>query len=139
MTIVSSYIECHLNESFGFEMGEVYEELLYDWYGEDLSLFDPDDEDLAIALTDIRKISMFWRTCPVQMSSYEKLRRLYDALLELYLQLVEDYNAVCLEKEQLALACQKVNRKILTLTIKGGCGSAAIERRFQKHVRNDAA
>ena len=137
MSSISDFIESHLNETLGYEMREKYEELLYDWYGDDLSLFNPDDEDLAIAFINLRKNDLFWRTNPVLTSPYQKLRRKYDALLESYMQIVDDYKTACFEKEQLAAACRKTRRQVIALKINGG--RSVFERRSGQHDRSGAA
>ena len=134
----SRFIESHLNETLGYEMGEAYEELLYDWYGDDLSLFNPDDSDLAIALVSLRKNHLFWHTSPNAISPYQKLRRKYDALLESHMQLVDDYREACSEIEQFEKACQVHGRKTIAVKIKGGC-SPAKERRPHEIGKHDIA
>lgn len=88
----SKYIRALIAEPF-CDLADEYWGLLKDWYGDDLSLFDIDDEDLSEALRRLTQIDRFWRTDPKPYRTpYEKLRRKYDLLLELYSSLADDYN-----------------------------------------------
>jgi len=100
----NKYIHALFNEPF-CDLAEEYEELLRDWYGDDISLFDLDDEDLSEALRRLTQIDRFWRTASKpDPSHYEKLRRKYDLLLELYSSLAEDYNNLRNDNRKLAVA-----------------------------------
>ena len=138
MDTIRNCINSHLNESYGYENREKYDELLYDWYGEDLSLFNPDDEDLAIAFNTLRMNSYFWQINPVLTSPYQRLKRKYDALLESFMQMIDNYKTICFENEQLALACQKKQRIVISVKTNGGSGVAG-ERRSLKHDSSDVA
>ena len=130
--------ESLLNEAFGYDMAEECAALLWEWYGDDLSPFDPDDEDLNIAFGRLRTRWTFWQTDRYAVSPYQKLRRKYDALIEAYMLLVDDFRAALDENEQLASACQKNHREVVSTKIKGGCG-CAIERGCGKNYCPDAA
>lgn len=124
MNRTSAFIESLLNETLGYDMCEQYAALLYDWYGDDISLFNPDDEDLAIAFNRLRKTDLFWRTSPTAQSPYQKLSRKYDILLESYMQLLDVYKNVCAEISGTTKAFAVNNRKIVALKIKGKGWSA---------------
>ena len=127
-----------LNESFGYDFSEECAGLLLEWYGDDLSSFDLDDEDLEIAFGRLRTYFTFWRTGRYTISPYQKLRLKYDALLESYLQMIDDYRTACSEKEQAEKACQVRGRKTIMVKVKGGC-SHAKERRSHKIEKFDVA
>jgi hypothetical protein len=139
MYIAKHFIESLLNETVGYDMREEYTGLLFEWYGDDLSGFDPDDEDLIVAFERLRSNYTFWRTGPYNVSPYQKLRAKYDALLETYMQSIDELTALRHENEQLAMACRKSQRMGVSNKIKGGCGSAKKERRLIKNDRPDAA
>jgi hypothetical protein len=88
-----------LDDSFEHDFSEECAGLLSEWYGDDLSSFDPDDEDLNIAFNNLRRSISFWRTGIITASPYQKLRIMYDSLLDAYMLLVEDHKMLLAEKE----------------------------------------
>jgi hypothetical protein len=68
---------------------EPYEQLLREWYGEDLSLFNSEDPDLATLIYGLTRNNHYWTFNPNTMTSYEKLRAKYDVLLSACEQLFE--------------------------------------------------
>jgi hypothetical protein len=93
MSIASDYISGILNEPW-YDVTEEYAELLSQWYGDDLSLFDADDEELAVCVRRLTRTFRYWRTDPDLMTPYEKLRRKYEALTEQYQRLVDEYHTL---------------------------------------------
>jgi hypothetical protein len=96
MSVASNYISGVLNETW-YDVTEEYAELLSQWYGEDLSLFDADDEDLATCVRRLTRTFRYWRTNPGQMTPYEKLRSEYEALTEQYQCLLDEYRILLAE------------------------------------------
>jgi len=134
----SNFIESLLDETLGYDMREEYADLLSDWYGDDISLFDPDDEDLNIAFRRLNNTYTFWKTSRYVTSPYQKLRMKYDLLLESYMQLIEDLQTALHEKGQLAKFCYDGKRQVVTTKTNGGC-NAGLERRASENGRTDAA
>lgn len=93
MSIASDTIAGVLNASF-YDVTEEYAELLEEWYGEDLSLIDHDDEGLAAAVWGLTHSIDYWRTNPARMTPYEKLRIEYQALVEQYQSILEECSAL---------------------------------------------
>jgi hypothetical protein len=89
MSIASNTITGILGASF-HDVTEEYAELLQDWYGEDLSLLDHDDEDLATAVRAMTRRIGYWRTGSIRMTPYERLRAKYEALIEMHQSLMEE-------------------------------------------------
>jgi len=126
-----NYIDALITETF-FDATEELDELLRDWYGDDISLFNLDDEDLSIAARSLTRVIRFWGTATYPpLTSYEKLRRKYEALLAIHSCLIEAYGNLRDENEKLVVASQHDKRKIISTRIKGGCGSVK-ERRLSK-------
>jgi len=118
---------------------EEFEDLLMDWYGDDLSIFNIDDDDLCHIVGRLANLLRFWCTdCDVPISSYEKLRRKYEALITIHNRLLEAYSNLLDDNEQLAKACRYGKRKIISTKIKDGCGSVK-ERRYPKSDTSSAA
>jgi hypothetical protein len=138
MNEANEYIRGLLAESW-YDITEEYGELLRKWYGEDISMFDPEDEDLCDSIRRLTSTFRFW-CCgpPFVLTPYEKLRGEYDALIELHAQLLEEYVLLLKQSEQLAWACQENRRKAISPKIKGGSKSTA-ERRIRKNDDSDAA
>jgi len=106
------FIESHLNESLGsYEMGEQYEELLREWFGDEIPIFVPDDYELANAFRNIRLNDLFWRANPHNISPYQKLRNKYDVLIEAFMQLSDDYKEICVLYENIISADLDSNKK----------------------------
>ena len=121
------------------DLNEEYEELLMDWYGDDISLLDIDDIDLYDVVGRLTSLLRFWRTdfdCP--LTSYEKLRRKYEALLYVHSNLIEAYAYLSDVNEQLVKACRNGKRIIDSTKINRGCSSAK-ERRQMKNDETSAA
>jgi hypothetical protein len=93
MGIARDVIAGILNASF-YDVTEEYAELIETWYGEDLSLLNHDDEDLATAVWGLTHSINFWRTNPNQMNPYEKLRLKYEMLIEQHQSLLEECHAL---------------------------------------------
>jgi hypothetical protein len=103
MGIASDYISGILNEPW-YDVTEEYSELLSVWYGDDLSLIDVDDEDLAVCVRGLTRTFRYWRTDPGHMTPYERLRREYEALTEQHQRIVDEYHILLAEaKSQVAL------------------------------------
>jgi hypothetical protein len=98
MSIASDYISGILNEPW-YDVTEEYAELLSQWYGDDLSLFDADDEELAACVRRLTRTFRYWRTDPGHMTPYEKLRREYEALTEQYQRIVDEYRILLAESK----------------------------------------
>jgi len=131
MSKAKNYIDALLTETF-YDATENLDELLRDWYGDDLSLFNIDDPDLSIAARSLTRYIQFWGTAAYPpLTSYEKLRRKYDALLDVHSNLLEEYAILRDEKAQLAETCRCLRRRIFSTKIKGGCGSAKERRRLK--------
>ena len=101
MSVASNYIAGILNEPW-YDVTEEYDELLSQWYGEDLSLFDADDEELAACVRRLTRTFRYWRTNPEQMTSYEKLRSEYEALTEQHQCLLDEYRILLAETKNQA-------------------------------------
>jgi len=82
---------CSLDETLGYDMREEAEQLLSEWYGGDLSAFDPDDQELNMAFAGLMRTLLFSKKGAYAISSYEKLRMKYDALLEVHTKLIEEH------------------------------------------------
>jgi hypothetical protein len=137
MQIEKSFVWEMLNESW-FDITEEFEELLSEWC-DDLSVVIPDDDiDFNDTVRSITRGYKYWRFNPDQMTSYERLRTRYDALLEAHIQLINDHQELRAESSRLAWPCRKRARKKVYSSINRGCGSAA-ERRFAQNVNPDAA
>jgi hypothetical protein len=128
MSMASNYISGILNEQW-YDVTEEYSELLSQWYGDDLSLFDTDDEDLAICLRRLSRTFRYWRTNPGHMTPYEKLRRDYEALTEQCRALIDDNAALRAETTRLLADCRESART----KKKRSCRSKGKER---KEIRN---
>ena len=138
MSETSMYISELLQETF-YDFTEEYDELLNDWYGDDLSIFNPDDEDLYDVVKRLTRKIRFWCTSPnPPLSSYEKLRRKYESLLAIHSRLIEAHCSLRDENEQLAKAFRHGQRKNITTKIKYGCG-CAMERRYEKNDEESVA
>jgi hypothetical protein len=98
MSIASDYISGILNEPW-YDITEEYAGLLSQWYGDDLSLFDADDEELAVCVRRLTRTFRYWRTDPGHMTPYEKLRREYEALTEQYQRIVDEYHILLAESK----------------------------------------
>lgn len=134
----NNFISALITEPF-CDFTEEYEELLGDWYGDDLSLFDIDDEDLCHAVRKMTSVTRFWCTAPYPpLTSYEKLRRKYETLLAIHSFLIEAYINLREENERLVGACRDSRRKIIAIKINRGCGYAK-KRRFHKNGDTPAA
>jgi len=139
MSETSNFINAILTEA-SYDFTEEYEELLKDWYGDDISMFNPDDEDLLDVARCLTRHIEFWRTASdpkYPWTSYEKLRYKYEMLLRVHSNLLEAYSYLVDEKEQLVEDCRYFHRKIGPTIIKGGCGNV-LERRL-KNGDSDAA
>jgi hypothetical protein len=127
MSIASDYISGILNEPW-YDVTEQYAELLSQWYGDDLSLFDADDEELAVCVRRLTRTFRYWRTDPDLMTPYEKLRRKYEALTEQYQCLLDEYYTLLAKaKDQMALP-ETNHLNVIT-----------IERRVPEHEQRIAA
>jgi len=134
----NNYISALLTEPF-CDLTEEYEELLKDWYGDDLSLFDIDDEDLASAVRRLTDLERFWFTSTYPpLTSYEKLRRKYETLLAIHSCLIEAYENLRDDNEKLVVACRQNTSKIAPTKINCGCGYTK-ERRHRKNDESNAA
>jgi hypothetical protein len=81
-----------LNETSWYDITEEYALLLREWYGEDLSLFDPNDEDFADSVRRLTKTFRYWRAKPQYLiTPYEKLRNEYECLVEVHAKLMMAY------------------------------------------------
>jgi hypothetical protein len=127
MSVASNYISGILNEPW-YDVTEEYTELLSQWYGEDLSLFDADDEDLAECVRRLTRTFRYWRTNPRQMTPYEKLRSEYYALTEQHQRLLDEYRILLAETE---------NR--VATPVANHLNVIAKERRTQKYEQRIAA
>ena len=125
----TNFISALLAEPF-CDLAEEYEELLTDWYGDDLALFDIYDEDLCQAVRKLQSVTrLCWTATYPQMTSYEKLRCKYEALLNVHSCLIEAYGNLSDENEKLGKTCRDSRKKILKLKSiadaaqlrKGGC------------------
>ena len=85
-----------------FDVTEDYAQILEDWYGEDLSLLDHDDDDLAAAVRRLLRPIDFWRTNPKRMTPYEKLRAEHEALIEQHRALLEEHRDALLRIKNLS-------------------------------------
>ena len=103
---MSNLLGSLLDDSFGHDLTEECAGLLSEWYGDDLSAFDPEDEDLNTAFAGLRRSISFWRAGPSSISPYQRLRLMYDAILEAYIQLAEDHKDLLEKNEQLMTACR---------------------------------
>jgi hypothetical protein len=89
MSMASNTVAGILNATF-YDVTEEYASLLKDWYGDDLSSIDCDDEDLADAVWELTRSINYWRTDPDRMTPYEKLRAKYEALMETHQSLLDE-------------------------------------------------
>jgi hypothetical protein len=89
MSMASNTVAGILNATF-YDVTEEYTNLLKDWYGEDLSRIDCDDEDLADAVRGLTRSINYWRTDPDRMTPYERLRARYEALIETHQSLLDE-------------------------------------------------
>jgi hypothetical protein len=89
MSMASNTVAGILNATF-YDVTEEYASLLKDWYGEDLSSIDYDDEDLADAVRGLTRSINYWRTNPDRTTPYERLRARYEALIETHQSLLDE-------------------------------------------------
>jgi len=117
-----------------FDITEEYENLLQEWYGDSSAAYNTDDDDFADAFRALAKNYRFWHFDEKSMTSYERLRARYNALLDLHLDLVELYKDLTHKKA--AAARGKGRRRIISVDIKGGCKPNG-ERRIS-HINGES-
>jgi len=113
-----------------FDVTDEYAQLLEDWYGDDLSLLDYDDDDLATAVNRLTRSIAFWRTNPNRLSPYEKLSLKYEALIEQHRALLDVYH-----EAQIIIADLRTQQR--TTTIQTRCVSHKHSRRSPKERRGN--
>jgi hypothetical protein len=131
-----NYIRGLLYESW-FDITEEYEELMQEWYGDPMAVFDPEDADLTDVVRACTKSYRYWHFDPNQMTSFERLRMAYDVLVQAHVQLSESYQELLSAYETPKKANDADHIQISAIKIKGGC-IRSMERRIGK-TNEDAA
>jgi len=131
MSIASDVIAGVLGVS-GFDITEEYARLLEDWYGEDLSLLDHNDDDLAAAVWRLTNSIAFWRMSPRRMTPYERLRSQYEALIDQHQALMEDHRELHAELDRIQLRHHRTVRKsrLLRVTRRQGTATEGMSKRL---------
>ncbi|MDR3304571.1 MAG: hypothetical protein LBS85_00860 [Clostridiales Family XIII bacterium] len=119
-----------------FDITEEYEDLLQEWYGDSSAAYSTDDDDFADSFRALTKNYRFWHFDEKPMTSYERLRARYNALLDLHLGLVGLYKDFCAAHKEAAAPRDNGQRRIISADIKGGCKPN--EERGISHINGES-
>ena len=78
------------------DITEPFDALLLEWYGDLTDRFDPADEDLADMVMALNQGNPYWKNPPT-MTSFQKIRRKYEWLLDAYALLQDELSALRLQ------------------------------------------